>query len=110
MIRDNNMGSSRKNLPEQACAKIIYQMVSGLSFIHNLGISHRDIKVENVLVDPETNNTKLIDFGFACKQEYPNQTLTAFCGTPGYMSPQMAAKQEYRGPPVDIWAAGIVFY
>ena len=54
--------------------------------------------------------TKLIDFGFAHQTETYNTRLTAFCGTPAYMSPQMANKQEYLGPPVDIWASGILFF
>lgn len=106
------MGSSRKNLSEQHCAKILFQIMQGLSFIHSNNISHRDIKVENILVNSaeESMPTKLIDFGFAHMTESPDQRLTAFCGTPAYMSPQMAAKQEYLGPPVDIWATGVLFF
>jgi serine/threonine protein kinase len=61
------MGMSRKNLSEDNCAKIIYQILDGLSFIHKYNISHRDIKVENILVDHSNTKmvTKLIDFGFA---------------------------------------------
>ena len=106
------MGSSRKNLSEQHCAKILYQMIQGLHFIHANNISHRDIKVENILVNSaeESMPTKLIDFGFAHMTDTPDQRLTAFCGTPAYMSPQMAARQEYLGPPVDIWATGVLFF
>lgn len=87
MIKEINIGSSRKNLPEPICAAIMYCIISGLQFIHNLKISHRDLKLENILIDPKTYTTKLIDFGFAVKGDSENQTQTAFCGTAGYMSP-----------------------
>lgn len=71
MVREmNQMGSIRKNLPEDMCAKIMYQLVSGLKFLHSLNYSHRDIKLENVLVDTETMQTKLIDFGFSNKSDF----------------------------------------
>ena len=79
---------------------------------HDLNISHRDIKLENVLVDLQSDNieTKIIDFGFATQVADPSTKQTAFCGTPAYMSPQMCAKKDYYGPPVDIWATGILLY
>jgi serine/threonine protein kinase len=94
------------------CAVIMKQILEGMDFFHRMSISHRDIKLENILIDMEDEQlvTKIIDFGFAHHTEDPNMKLTAFCGTPGYMSPQMAMKKDYLGPPVDIWAAGIVLY
>jgi serine/threonine-protein kinase HSL1 (negative regulator of Swe1 kinase) len=86
------------------------QLISGLQFIHSLNISHRDLKVENILVDPNTFQTKIIDFGFAVKADSYDQKQTAFCGTASYMSPQIAANKPYVGPSSDIWAAGIILY
>ena len=58
---------SRKNLTEEVSIKIIRQIISGLNHCHKLNISHRDIKLDNVLVDMKSDNiqTKIIDFGFA---------------------------------------------
>jgi len=55
-----------------------------------LNISHRDIKLENILVDMEDAKeftTKIIDFGFATQTAHRHEKLKAFCGTPAYMSP-----------------------
>ena len=54
-------------MPENVCAKIFYQLLSSMAFYHNLNISHRDLKLENILVDIESEEigTKIIDFGFS---------------------------------------------
>ena len=54
------------------------------------------------------NEPKLIDFGFAAIQDDEN-TLSAHCGTPSYMAPEIVNKKSY-GNSVDIWACGIVLY
>ena len=60
-------GAARKNLPEEVCAKIIYNVLQAMDYFHKLNISHRDLKLENILVDMNTDNlqAKIIDFGFA---------------------------------------------
>lgn len=77
-----------------------------------MNISHRDLKIENILVDTESNDfpTKIIDFGFSIETLTPNEKLTTVCGTPAYMAPELCHRKEYIGPQVDIWAAGVVFY
>ena len=77
-----------------------------MSYLHSKNISHRDIKLENMLMD-DTKNIKVIDFGFATTSLKP---LNVFCGTPNYMAPEIVAKKEYLGAPADIWACGIVLY
>lgn len=80
---------ARKNLPEDVCSKIYYQIAMGMAYYHTLNISHRDIKLENILVDMDSSNlqTKIIDFGFATQTNSKSEKLRAFCGTPAYMSP-----------------------
>ncbi len=68
---------------------------------------HRDIKLENLIIDPETKSIKLIDFGFAV---FSTKPLKLYCGTPAYMAPEIIAKKEYKGSPVDIWCCGIAYY
>lgn len=76
--------------------------------MHASEIIHRDIKLDNILVDTDLN-IKVIDFGFAIQIQRGSK-LNIFCGTPNYMSPEILAKKEYYGQPSDVWAAGIVLY
>jgi len=109
---EQSFGSYRRCLPEQACAQIFYQIILGMSYYHGKNISHRDIKLENILVDYRSaeKTTKIIDFGFAIQTKDPHEKLRTFCGTPAYMSPELCKKKEYSGPASDTWAAGVLLY
>ena len=84
-----SIGQVRKNLPENVCASIIYQVMRAMEYYHSFNISHRDIKLDNILVDLKSKDfkTKIIDFGFATRVSNPATKQSAFCGTPAYMSP-----------------------
>ena len=73
--------------------------MEALSYCHNLCITHRDIKLENIILD-KSLNPKLIDFGFSTcfptHQKviidyylYKNLKIKLFCGTPSYMAPEI---------------------
>ena len=83
-------------------------MAEALAYCHSQNICHRDIKLENILVD-ENHNIKLIDFGFSLKCNNKAR-LTAYCGTPPYMSPEIAARSPYNGQTSDVWALGVALY
>ena len=78
-------------------------------YLHSRNVTHRDIKLENIIIDTKKNSIKLIDFGFCCCTSNDIK-LKVFCGTPSYMCPEIVMKKEYIGPPTDIWAAGILLY
>lgn len=112
VMKGQGIGGMRKNLPEADCAKIVFQLASAMSFYHDLCIAHRDIKLENILVDISKPQmlTKLIDFGFATQSKSNEEKLTTFCGTPAYMAPELCSRDEYLGPQADSWALGIVLF
>lgn len=71
---------------EELTAKRYFrQMAEAVSYCHNNNICHRDLKLENILID-DHDRIKLIDFGFSLKCT-SKMRLTSFCGTPPYMSP-----------------------
>ncbi|OMJ70598.1 hypothetical protein SteCoe_31369 [Stentor coeruleus] len=97
-----------RRLAESDACKIFYQILQALEYCHNNDVTHRDIKFDNVLLD-YSNNVKLIDFGFSTRMAKDMKTKI-FCGTPSYMAPEIIKKEEYFGPPVDIWACGVVLF
>ncbi|CDW78152.1 protein kinase domain containing protein [Stylonychia lemnae] len=96
-----------RRVSEEEGARMFMQLISAMEFIHNQDVAHRDIKLENILIENNTKKVKLIDFGFCCQAK---ERLRVFCGTPSYMSPEIVQKIEYYGPPSDIWACGVLLY
>lgn len=87
------------------------QLFVAIEELHRRNIIHRDIKLENVLID-ENMNLKLTDFGFALKLD-PDENLRALCGTPAYMAPEMLrcacdATSEGYSFPADMWSCGVL--
>ncbi|KAL4500674.1 hypothetical protein ABPG72_003098 [Tetrahymena utriculariae] len=97
-----------RRLPENDARKIFRQVVEGIKYLHSRNIIHRDIKLENLLID-DYKNVKIIDFGFAvCAPK--DKKLTSFCGTPSYMAPEIVSKKDYYGAPVDVWTCGVLLF
>jgi len=84
-------------------------LLSALGFIHSKGIAHRDIKLENILLDDDCQ-LKLMDFGMY--KLFSQEVLKTFCGTGNYMAPEISSSEDkpYEGPPVDIFAIGASLY
>ena len=73
-----------------------------------MGISHRDIKLENILLD-SAYNIKIADFGMSSTYK-EGETLTTICGSPHYIAPEMLNGKSYDPLASDIWSCGIIFY
>lgn len=87
---------------------IFKQISSGIEYLHSINVCHRDMKLENVIIDDQ-NNVKIIDFGFgSCGQQ--TKLLSFFCGTPSYMPPEIVMKKDYLGSSADIWSIGILLF
>ena len=90
-------------------AKIIFkQIIKGLQYIHKKKIVHRDIKLDNVLIDL-TNTVKICDFG-VCRILHPGDIMYEHCGTPAYIAPEIFKDEGYEGFSCDIWSAGVTLY
>lgn len=96
---------------ERDAAIVFQQVLMALNYLHLRNIVHRDIKLENVLMQTdniENLNIKITDFGFA-KISVPDNGLTDVLGSPLYMAPEIILKKPY-GTAVDIWAAGVMLH
>ena len=83
------------------------QMIDQLEYINSRGVVHRDIKLENMLVD-RNMNLKLADFGFATNQNI--KTLNSFRGTQSYMAPEIRSGKIYNGMETDVFSMGVVLF
>lgn len=97
-----------RRVEETKAKRLFYQVCQGIKYCHDRHIVHRDVKLENLLLD-ENGTVKIIDFGFSTIIP-PGKKLKTFCGTPSYMAPEIVARKEYSGFCADIWAMGVLLY
>ena len=96
------------NKKELIIKKYFSQIFSAMSYIHKNHMAHRDIKLENILID-KNQDIKIIDFGFGMYN--PEDKLqNFFCGTPNYMPPEIIIKKNYIGQKADLWSLGVLLY
>ncbi|KQJ97847.1 serine/threonine-protein kinase SAPK3 isoform X2 [Brachypodium distachyon] len=86
------------------------QLLSGVSYCHSMEICHRDLKLENTLLDGSpTPRVKICDFGYsksALLHSKPKSTV----GTPAYIAPEVLSRKEYDGKVADVWSCGVTLY
>jgi serine/threonine-protein kinase SIK3 len=76
--------------------------------MHRNGIVHRDLKMENILLDQD-GQIKIIDLGLGNFFDGTNP-LKTFCGSPDYAPPELWENKAYLGPEVDVWSLGVILF
>ncbi|GAB1864829.1 Serine/threonine-protein kinase PLK4 [Camponotus japonicus] len=97
-----------KTLPEENAARIIRQVVQGLLYLHSHQILHRDMSLSNLLLTRDMQ-VKIADFGLATQLTKPDEKHVTMCGTPNYISPEVATRSSH-GPEADVWSLGCMLY
>jgi len=92
---------------------IIIQIAKGIQVLHHNNIAHRDIKPENIILNIVNGQTFIYFLDFAYSKLIKNNKFIEkkkYCGTPEYVSPELACGKEYNLFANDIWAFGILIY
>lgn len=100
-------------LNENLAREYFKQIVNVVLSINKLGVLHRDIKDENILIDLSSNQVKLIDFGagtFVNPSRKHQQKLHDFHGTRVYSPPEWIRSQQYYGDRAAVWSLGVLLF
>lgn len=98
----------RKLITDYECRYYMHQVMTGVKYLHDNHIIHRDLKLGNLFLNDELH-VKIGDFGLATKIEYAGERKKTLCGTPNYIAPEILNKKGHSYE-VDIWSIGCVMY
>ncbi|MBX3467018.1 MAG: protein kinase [Planctomycetes bacterium] len=106
-----SLADAARTLDARGRAALVRDAARAVGHAHALGVVHRDLKPDNVLVDP-AGRPRVADFGLALFEGADRLTRTgALVGTPTHMAPeQLAGGDAARAPTVDVWSLGVVLY
>ncbi|XP_073057466.1 serine/threonine-protein kinase SAPK7-like [Primulina eburnea] len=86
------------------------QLISGVCYCHSMQICHRDLKLENTLLDGKpAPRLKICDFGYS-KSSVLHSRPKSTVGTPAYIAPEVLNRREYDGKMADVWSCGVTLY
>jgi len=98
----------KESLSESEARSIFKQILDAVSYLHSTGYAHRDLKLENILLESQKKGVKLGDFG-CCVKKLPEK-ISQKCGSPHYASPEMIEAHPYDPEKVDVWSLGVILY
>ncbi|XP_076042161.1 serine/threonine-protein kinase Chk1-like [Oratosquilla oratoria] len=106
-----SLGDLKGPLAEEDALRYFEQIRKGVDYLHSRGVIHRDLKPDNVLLTEE-GIIKIADLGLCSLYIWKGAEiyLSGFLGTQSYMAPEVFTGMKYRGPPIDVWACGIILF
>ncbi|AMD19051.1 HBR150Cp [Eremothecium sinecaudum] len=99
----------KRRLKDAQACRLFAQLISGVHYLHHRGLAHRDLKLENLLLD-EHENLLITDFGFV-NQFRRNDMMKTSCGSPCYAAPELVVTTKpYEARKADVWSCGVILY
>nr|CAG4643105.1 EOG090X03P9 [Ilyocryptus agilis] len=95
-------------LSEDETREVMNQLLEGMLYLHSLSILHRDLSLANLLLTKDMK-IKIADFGLATQLSRPDEKHMTMCGTPNYISPEVATRSSH-GLEADVWGLGCLLY
>lgn len=100
----------KRRLKEGMACRLFAQLISGVHYMHFKGLVHRDLKLENLLLDKH-ENLIITDFGFVNEFFAHNELMKTSCGSPCYAAPELVVSTKpYEARKADVWSCGIILY
>ncbi|XP_053614704.1 serine/threonine-protein kinase MARK2-like [Plodia interpunctella] len=100
---------SARGLPEARARSLAAQLVSAVRHMHSRGVVHRDLKMENIMLDSSKQYIKIVDFGLSNVWS-AGAALRTPCGSLEYAAPELFVDGRRYGPEVDLWSIGVIVY
>lgn len=107
-----NKVKEKSSLSEEEARFYFQQIISAVAFCEKQHIAHRDLKLENVLLDSD-GRVKISDFGLSGLFKFDSTSISLMhttCGTVNYLAPEVFGNQGYDGHLADIWSCGVILY
>ncbi|XXG68342.1 hypothetical protein AAC387_Pa06g1451 [Persea americana] len=103
--------ATQGRLKEDEARKYFQQLINAVDYCHSRGVFHRDLKLENLLLDAR-GVLKVSDFGLSAlpEQVRENGMLYTTCGTPNYVAPEVINNKGYDGAKADLWSCGVILF
>jgi len=105
--------NNKNGFPEKVCKFIFYKILKAIQSLHKLGISHRNIKIDNIFLDGNNYDIKIGDFSLATlfnNEKGEKILLKKVIKTTNYTAPEIIMEHPYDGEKVDIFSLGVLLF